>query len=59
MTSPAKLNEFNHAEQPARVLLERLGLTYVPREAPTAERGDESFAAATAGLEVGDELAES
>ena len=32
MTSPAKLNEFNHAEEPARVPLERLGWTYVPRE---------------------------
>ena len=59
MTTSSKLNEFNHAEQPARVLLERLGWTYVPRDALAAERGDESFAAATAGLEVGDELAES
>ena len=32
MTSPTKLNEFNHAEEPARVLLERLGWTYVPRD---------------------------
>ena len=41
MTSPAKLNECNHAEEPARVLLERLGWTYVPREALAVERGDE------------------
>ncbi len=41
MTSPAKLNEFNHAEEPARQLLERLGWTYVPRETLAAERGDE------------------
>ena len=41
MTSPAKLNEFNHAEEPARVLLERLGWAYVPREALAAERADE------------------
>ena len=41
MTTPAKLNEFNHAEEPARRLLERLGWTYVPREALAAERGDE------------------
>ena len=41
MTSPAKLNEYNHAEEPARVLLERLGWSYVPREALAEERGDE------------------
>ena len=39
MISPAKLNEYNHAETPARLLLERLGWTYVPREALAAERG--------------------
>ena len=41
MTSPAKLNEFHAAEDPARRLLERLGWTYIPREALAAERGDE------------------
>ena len=41
MTTPSKLNEFNHAEDPARRLLERLGWTYVPRETLAAERGDE------------------
>ena len=41
MISPAKLNEYNHAETPARLLLERLGWTYVPREALAAERSDE------------------
>ena len=41
MTTPAKLNEFNHAEAPARQLLERLGWTYVPREALAAERNNE------------------
>ena len=41
MTNPAKLNEYNHAEEPARVLLEKLGWTYVPREALAAERGNE------------------
>ena len=41
MTTPAKLNEFNHAEEPARRLLERLGWTYAPRETLAAERGDE------------------
>ena len=41
MTSPAKLNEYNHAERPALDLLERLGWTYVPRDALAAERGDE------------------
>ena len=41
MTTPAKLNEFNHAEDPARRLLERLGWAYVPREALAAERGGE------------------
>ena len=32
MTTPAKLNELNHAEEPARRLLEDLGWKYVPRE---------------------------
>ena len=32
MTTPAKLNELNHAEEPARWLLEGLGWKYVPRE---------------------------
>ena len=41
MTSPSKLNELNHAEDPARRLLERLGWTYVPREALASERGNE------------------
>ena len=41
MTTPAKLNEFNHAEDPARRLLERLGWAYAPRDALAAERGDE------------------
>ena len=41
MTTSAKLNEFNHAEDPARRLLERLGWTYVPREELAPERGDE------------------
>ena len=39
--SPNKLNEFNHAEDPARLLLERLGWTYVPREALASERSGE------------------
>ena len=37
----AKLNEFSQAEEPARVLLERLGWTYVPREALAEERTGE------------------
>ena len=41
MTSPAKLNEFNHAEKPALDLLQRLGWTYVPRQTLATERGDE------------------
>jgi type I restriction enzyme R subunit len=41
MTTPAKLNEFNHAEDPARRLLELLGWTYVPRDALAEERGNE------------------
>ena len=40
-SSNAKLNEYNHAEDPARLLLERLGWTYVPRDVLAAERGDE------------------
>ena len=38
MTTPNKLNEFNHAEDPARRMLERLGWTYVPAEQLAAER---------------------
>ena len=38
MTTPHKLNEFNHAEDPARHLLEQLGWTYVPSEQLEAER---------------------
>ena len=41
MTTSSKLNEYNHAEEPARVLLERLGWTYASREALAAERGGE------------------
>ena len=41
MTTLAKLNEFNHAEDPARLLLERLGWNYIPRDALAAERGGE------------------
>ena len=41
MTTPSKLNEFNHAEEPARRLLERLGWTYVPRDVLAAERSGE------------------
>ena len=41
MTTPARLNEFNHAEEPARALLEELGWAYVPREDLAAERGDQ------------------
>ena len=38
MTSPARLNELNYAENPARELLERLGYEYAPREGLAAER---------------------
>ena len=41
MTSSAKLNELNLAENPARELLERLGWTYMPREELAEERDDE------------------
>ena len=41
MTTPAKLNELNSAEDPARKLLERLGYEYVPRESLAAEREGE------------------
>ena len=52
----AKLNEYNHAEEPARLLLERLGWTNVPRDALAAERCDEREAlleAAIQGLRFG------
>ena len=38
MPTPNKLNELNHAEDPARQLLERLGWTYVPRASLAEER---------------------
>ena len=41
MTTPNKLNEFNHAEDPARQLLEQLGWTYEPAETLAAERATE------------------
>ena len=41
MTTPAALNEYSQAGEPARVLLERLGWTYAPREALAAERSGE------------------
>ena len=41
MTAPAKLDELHHAENPAWELLEKLGWTYVPREALATERADE------------------
>ena len=41
MTTPNKMNEFNHAEGPARLLLEQLGWTYVPAETLSAERVNE------------------
>ena len=39
--SPTRLDELNHAEEPARVLLKRLGWAYLPRETLAPERGDE------------------
>ena len=41
MTTSNKLNEFNHAEYPARRLLEQLGWTYVPAETLAVERPNE------------------
>ena len=41
MQSPINLNEYGQAEEPARVLLERLGWTYGPREALASERSGE------------------
>ena len=40
-TSPAKLNEYNAAELPARQLLEKLGWEFVPRETLAEERNNE------------------
>ena len=37
MTTPARLNELSSAENPARVLLDRLGYEYTPREALAVE----------------------
>ena len=41
MTTPAKLNEYNHAEDPARILLERLGWIHVPRASLEEDREGE------------------
>ena len=41
MTNPSRLNEFNHAEDPACRLLERLGWMYVSRDVLASERGGE------------------
>lgn len=41
MTTASRLNELNHAENPARDLLERLGYAFVPREVLAPEREDE------------------
>ena len=41
MNAVSQPDELNHAEYPARELLERLGWTYVPREELVAERDDE------------------
>lgn len=41
MTTSAHLNELNHAENPARDLLVRLGYEFVPREVLAPEREDE------------------
>src|SRR5947208_2027304 len=41
MTSVERLNEFNHAEEPARKLLAQLGYEYIPREVLASERADE------------------
>ena len=40
MKTPAKLNEFHAAEDPGRRLLERIGWSYVPREALATERDE-------------------
>ena len=40
-STPAKLNELNYAELPARTLLKQIGWTYVPREVLAEERGDQ------------------
>ena len=41
MTTASRLNEFNHAEDPARQLLERLGWTYASRDTLEVERHGE------------------
>ena len=41
MPTPNKLNEFNHAEDPARILLERLGWIHVPRASLEEDREGE------------------
>ena len=41
MTTTDRLNELNHAENPAHELLEQLGWTYMPRAVLAGEREDE------------------
>ncbi len=41
MAPTSRINEYSQAEEPARDLLERLGWSYVPREALAAERSKE------------------
>ena len=53
MTSPVKLNEYNHAEEPARVLLERLGWTYVPIEVLRSMKASASDALLSRRVRVG------
>ena len=48
-----KLNEYNHAEEPARVLLERLGWTYVPWEALQLLKASAADALLTGRVRVG------
>ena len=40
IATPAKLNEYNHAEEPARLLLERVRRRYVLQVRREEESGD-------------------
>ena len=59
MTTLAELNEYNHAEGPARVLLERVDWTFVPREVLRSMKASTSDALVTGQVRIsgiGDEL---
>ena len=56
MSTPnsAKLNEYNHAEEPTRVLLVRLGWTCTPRKTPQSLKASAAAALLSGRARMGD-----